>query len=285
MPDIAYVNGRFMPLSEAVVSVEDRGFQFGDSIYEVIRGAKGKLFKAKEHLRRLLRSAEAIKLPLPFNLAHLERLINEAYRRSGYEDATIYIQLTRGAAPREHIFPKEPHPTLVITVRRVKELPASLRKIGVPAITTEDIRWARCDIKTTDLLPNILAKQEAVEKGAFEAIFVRDGIVTEGSATTVFTVKNGILRTHPKGNFVLPGITREVLIELAKENGIPVEERAFTLDELYNADEVFIASTTVMVLPVVIVDGKEIGTGKPGDVTMKLYDLLKEEMEREENWS
>ena len=219
MPDIAYVNGRFMPLEDAYVSVEDRGFQFGDSIYEVIRGAKGKLFRAKEHLLRLKRSAEEIKLPLPFSISQMERLISEAYRRSGYEDANIYIQLTRGAAPREHTFPKEIHPTFVITVRKIKEFPASLRRIGVPVITKEDIRWKRCDIKTTDLLPNILAKQEAVEKGAFEAIFVRDGIVTEGSATTVFMIKNGVLKTHPKSPYILPGITREEILRIATLEG------------------------------------------------------------------
>lgn len=285
MPDIAYVNGRFMPLREAKVSVEDRGLQFGDSIYEVIRGAKGKLFKAEEHLLRLTRSAKAINLPLPFSISQMERLISEAYKRSEYEDATIYMQLTRGEAPREHTFPKEAHPTLIITVRKAKEFPSSLRKVGVPAITAEDIRWGRCNIKTTDLLPNILAKQEAVEKGAFETIFVRDGIVTEGTATTVFIVKDGVLKTHPKGQHILPGITREEILRIASKERIPVKEESFSLEELLSADEVFLASTTIMTLPVVSVDGKSIGTGKPGPFALRLYELLKEEIEKGENWS
>jgi len=278
MPDIAYVNGEFLPIEEAKVSVEDRGLQFGDSIYEVIRGVKGKLFRSREHIERLRRSAEAIRMHLPFVHSFLENLVKEAYRRGEYEDAILYLQITRGAAPREHTFPERVTPSLIVTVRMTREIPENLRRVGVPAITTPDIRWGRCDIKSTNLLANVLAKEEARSKGAFEAIFVRDGIVTEGTATTVFVVRDGVLMTHPKGPRILPGITREETLKIAEKEGIEIREEAFTRKDLLNGDEVFLASTTVSILPVVSIDGREIGSGKPGAISLKLYELLLREM-------
>lgn len=260
-----------MLLSQAKVSVEDRGFQFGDGVYELIRTYNGRLFQAEAHLRRLVRSAMAIGLDGVYSQSRWMAVLREIYKRSGFREAKLYIQLTRGAAPREHVFPLKSRPTVVVTVRQLIPLPLALRRRGATVITVPDIRWGRCDIKTINLLPNMMARQKAKIRGAHEAIFIRDGLVTEGSSSNVFAVIKGWVVTPPKGPMILPGITREWVLRLAKEAGLRTAEKGIALQELLAAEEVFLTGTTAEVLPVVKVDRRPIGNGKPGEATRLLY--------------
>jgi len=270
MPDVGFVNGRFMPLAQAAVPVEDRGYQFGDGVYEVVRTYQGKPFQLEAHLVRLERSAEAIGVSVPYPRQEWERLMTEGLRQAGYEDSKIYVQLTRGVAPRDHVFPVDAQPTVVMTIRELHSLPASVHKAGVEAVTMEDLRWGRCDIKSLNLLPNVMGRQRAKEAGAFEAIFVRNGLVTEGSVSNVMVVRDGRLSTAPEGPTILSGVTRKLVLDLARKEGLAVEERYVTVEELRRADEVFLSGTTVEVLAVVRVDQKPIGAGIPGPVTRQL---------------
>jgi D-alanine transaminase len=271
MPDIGFLNGRFMPLAQALVSVEDRGFQFGDGVYEVVRTYHGVPFQLDAHLARLERSAKAIGLAMPYQAKDWRGFVAEGLKQGGYEDSKVYIQVTRGVAPRDHVFPAAAIPTVVMTVRTMRPLDAALRATGVGVITMEDPRWGRCDIKSVNLLPNVMAKQRAKEAGAFEAIFVHDGRVTEGAVSNVMVVRNGRLFTAPEGPRILSGVTRAVVLTLARKEGLAVEERSVSLEDLQTADEVLLTGTTVEVLPVVRVDGKPIGAGQPGPVTQRLY--------------
>lgn len=280
MPNIAVINGKFVPLAQAKVSVEDRGFLFGDGIYELVRNHEGKLFRLDEHLRRMERSAQAILLDLRHSREDWKRLIAKAAERSRIREAKVYIEVTRGTAPRGHAFPKRVASTTVITVRPFAPTPERLRRLGVRVITTPDLRWGRCDIKSLNLLPNILAKQQAVETGAFEAIFIRSGQVTEGTSSNVFAVFSNAIATPPQGPTILSGVTREMVLELAQARGLKAEERVITVADLLQADEVFITGTTVEVLPVIQVDQAMIGTGKPGRITQQLYLRLQEMMRR-----
>lgn len=270
MPDIGFVNGQFAPLAEATVSVEDRGFQFGDGIYEVIRTYGGELFQAQAHLERLARSAQAIQLTLPYDLPKWMAYIKDGIDRAGYRESKVYLQVTRGVAPRDHQIPEGLVPTAVMTIREMSELDPRQREEGVGVVTLEDMRWGRCDIKSIDLLPNVLARRHARDAGAFETIFIRNGRVTEGAVANVMLVQSGGLVTPPEGPHILPGVTRRVVLELAQKDGISVEERPVTVRELRAADEVFLTGTTVEVLPVVRVDGERISTGRPGDLTGRL---------------
>ena len=270
MPDIAYVNGRFGPLAEAVVSIEDRGFQFGDGVYEVIRTYRGQPFAIEEHLSRLARSAQALQLSLGHTKAEWNSLIQEGLRLSRLPETKIYLQITRGQAPRDHPFPPSLAPTLVMTFRELHPLEAAVRKAGVQAITVDDIRWGRCDIKSVNLLANVLARQRAKEAGVFEAILHREGMVTEGSVSNVMVVRNGALQTAPEGHRILSGVTRAIVLELARKEGLPVAETFVSRDDLLSASEVFLTGTTVEVLPVVRVDGGAIGSGVPGPVSQLL---------------
>lgn len=270
MPDIGFVNGRFGSLEAAVVSVEDRGFQFGDGVYEVIRTYGGVPFHLEAHLLRLERSAKAIGLVVPDRLAAWRDLVAEGLRLAGYPESKVYLQVTRGAAPRDHLFPPATSPTTVMTIRELRPMDPALREVGVEAVTAEDLRWGRCDIKSVNLLPNVLVRQAALEQGAFEAILVRDGRVTEGAVSNVMAVRGGALVTAPEGPRILSGITRTVVLDLARSAGIPVREQALSVEELYGADEVFLTGTTVEILPVVRVDGRAIGTGAPGAVAQRL---------------
>lgn len=270
MPDIGFVNGRFLPLSEAAVSVEDRGFQFGDGIYEVIRTYRGEPFRLEAHLERLERSAQAIHLALPYRLTQWTGYIKDAIDRAGYRESKVYLQVTRGVAPRDHQIPEGLAPTVVMTVREMTDLAPRHREEGVGAVTLEDMRWGRCDIKSIDLLPNVLARRHARDAGAFETIFVREGQVTEGTVANVMIVQAGRLVTPPEGPRILPGVTRRVVLELARKEGLPVEERPVTVQELRAANEVFLTSTTVEVLAVVRVDDATISTGRPGELTRRL---------------
>ncbi len=275
MPNIGYVNGRFLPLEEACVSVEDRGFQFGDGVYEVIRVYGGKPFRLKEHLSRLERSAQAIAISVPLSPGEWEAKVNEGIRLSGFPDGKVYIQLTRGVAPRDHQFPASPDPTLVMTVREMPPVDSRMMAEGVTAMTLPDLRWGRCDIKSLNLLPNVLAKQQAKESGAFEAIFVRDGLVTEGTSSNVMLGCEGVLLTPALGDNLLAGVTRQEVLDLAREEGIPMEERSVTLGELKAADELFLVGTTIEILPVTQLDGKPVADGKPGPMAIGLASRFK----------
>lgn len=275
MNEVACINGRFMPLSEACVSVNDRGFLFGDSVYEVARTYGGRIWALRRHLDRLARSLEAIEIT-GVDLDALRENMLEAYRRAAAPDAVIYVQISRGVAPRSHL-PNGPMiPTVLVTVRPLDSPPAKSWRDGVAAILVPETRWARRDVKSTNLLPNILAKQEAHRRGAFEAIFVTDeGWVDEGSSTNVFIVNSGIVRTPPKGHSLLPGITRDIVVETARREGIPVEELPVTREALLGSDEVFLTGTSSEVLGVVSIDGQQIGAGAVGAVTRRLHALYR----------
>jgi D-alanine transaminase len=270
MPDIAFVNGRFVPWTEATVSIDDRGFQFGDGVYEVIRTYRGMPFELAAHLGRLDRSAKELSLSQPYSRAQWVQWIQQGLGQAGYQEAKVYIQITRGAAPRDHGFPLDTAPTVVMTIRELHPPALRVRQDGVTACTCEDLRWGRCDIKSINLLANVLAREEAKKAGVFEAILVKDGLVTEGSISNVMTVQAGAIVTAPEGPRILSGVTRTVVLGMARKEGIPVEERFISVDSLYAADEVFLTGTTLEVLGVVRVDGKTIGSGRPGPITKTL---------------
>ncbi len=270
MPDIAFINGRFMPWQDATVSIDDRGFQFGDAVYEVIRTYRGTPFQLEPHLARLDRSARALSIPQPYSPTQWKQWIQHGLGLAGYQEAKIYIQITRGVAPREHSFPSQSRPTIVMTIRELQGLPSEIRRTGVSACTREDLRWGRCDIKSVNLLANVLAREEARKAGVFETIFVRDSLVMEGALSNVMIVRDGVVVTAPEGPRILSGVTRTVVLDLAKKENIPIEERSIPLDALYAADEVFLTGTTLEVLGVVQIDGKTIGSGQPGPVTKTL---------------
>lgn len=270
MPDIAFVNGRFLPWKDAVVSIDDRGFQFGDGVYEVIRTYRGAPFELAAHLARLGRSAKELNLVQPYSRAQWTQWIQQGLGQAGYQEAKVYIQITRGTAPRDHAFPSGVSPTVVMTIRELHPLSLQLRQDGVTARTCDDLRWSRCDIKSLNLLGNVLAREEARKAGVFEAILVKDGLVTEGSLSNVMAVRSGTIVTAPEGPRILSGVTRTVVLELARKEEIPVEEQFLSLDALYGADEVFLTGTTLEVLGVVRIDGKTIGSGRPGPITKTL---------------
>lgn len=278
MPDIAFLNGRFTPLDDAKVSIEDRGFQFGDGVYEVIRTYKGRPFQLDAHLSRLDQSARALDLRQPYSHREWSQQILEGIRRAAYSEAKVYIQLTRGVAPRDHAYAVDLSPTVVMTVRELHPLSFSVQAAGVSAMTVEDIRWGRCDIKSINLLANVLARQQAKRKQMFESILVRDGVVTEGAVSNVMVVRGGVVITAPEGPRILSGVTRAVVIEIARRSGLEVQEHYIPLHELYNAEEVFLTGTTVEVLGVTQIDGKIIGGGKPGVVTTRLAGLFAEQV-------
>jgi D-alanine transaminase len=267
VPEIAFVNDAFMSLSEARVSVEDRGFQFGDGVYELLRVYAGAPFHLAEHLERLEQSARAIGIPLSYTRDRWTAVIFEAILRSGFPEAKVYIQVTRGVAPRDHVPTGPVTPTVVVTVRAIAPPASELCANGADVVTVPDLRWARCNIKSIGLLANVLAKQQAQERGAFEALFVRDGYVLEGATSNVLIVKNRCLVTPPEGPLLLSGVTRKVVLGLAQEAGMAVKEQPVTEAELYAADEVFLTGTTIEVLPVARVNGRPIGAGTPGPVT------------------
>lgn len=280
--DIVYVNGTFVPRAEARVSVEDRGFVFGDGVYEVLRAISGRLFATRFHNDRLRRSLEGIRISLPSGdsperFAEIGRqLLKENGLLRG--EATVYMQVTRGAATRVHNFPPpEIRPTVYISVARFQPY-SELAQSGASAISHPDLRWGRCDLKTLNLLPNVLASQAAREKGAFEAMLIRDGVVTEGSKTNFFGVVDGSLRTHPCDNHILPGITRSVLRDLARDADIALDETPIRAAEIPRLTELFLTGTTTDVMPVVKLDDKPVGKGKPGELTRRLQKVLAESL-------
>lgn len=260
---------RLLPEHDVRISPDDRGYYFGDGVYEVFRVYDGKLFETDAHMKRLVRSAEATRIALPCSPDVLADKLERLARLEAIVDGSVYVQITRGAAPRAHAFPPHAEPSLLAYAKEAARPLATMRQ-GITAATVPDIRWLRCDLKTLNLLPNVLAKQEALDRGADEAILHRDGVVTECSASNVMLVKDGAVRTHPANHLILHGITRAVVIRLLAEIGVPFEERAFDLDHMRAADELFITGTTVEVTPVVAVDGKPVADGKPGPVVRQL---------------
>ena len=279
-----YLNGVYGPKAEARLPVDDRGFLFGDGIYEVTRAVDGRLIEPGRHLARLQDGATALALPLPEGgteaiLAIWHELLAVNGLQQG--EATVYFQLTRGSAPRTHQFPPPGTPPTVFASAAPISPPDALRARGAAIVTQPDQRWGRCDVKSINLLPNVLAKQAAAAAGAFEAVLVRDGVVTEGAHTTIFAVIDGELRTHPLTHGILPGITRAVVLELAAELDLPVREEAFDAAALHTADELFLASTTADVMPIVSVDGRSAGGGAPGPITRALVEAMAARLARE----
>jgi len=269
---IAYVNGRYVQHAEAAVHIEDRGYQFADGVYEVCGIRNGKLVDETRHLDRLERSLSELRIPMPVSRRAMQHLLRETVRRNRIRNGIVYLQVTRGVAPRDHAFPKASIPALVITAKRADPSKLAKAETGVAVVTRPDQRWARRDIKSVALLPNILAKQSAREAGAYEALLVDDhGEVTEGSSTNAWIVdKEGRLITRPLGHDILNGVTRQVLVEAARAEGIEVVERPFTVEEAKGASEVFISASSVPVIPVISIDGKPVSGGKPGPLGARL---------------
>ena len=278
MSRIAFVNGRYLPLRQAAVHIEDRGFQFADGVYEVCIVREGRLIDEERHMRRLTRSLGELEIRSPMRRSALAVVVREVVRRNRVRDGVVYIQVTRGVAPRNHPFPPASvRPSLIVTARAT-DLAAGEKSAaeGIAVITTPDIRWQRVDIKTLSLLPNVLAKQKAKEAGAVEAWLVdREGLVTEGASTNAWIVTpDGVLVTRGLGNEILRGVTRDVVLDLLRREGIRFEERGFTVGEALRAREAFITSAGNLVMPVVRVDGRPIGSGRPGDLSLKLRRLF-----------
>ena len=278
MSRIAYVNGRYLPQSNAAVNIEDRGYQFGDGIYEVVHLHGGRYVDEERHLARLERSLREIRLPMPMSRAALSMVLREVARRNRVTEGLLYMQVTRGVAPRDHAFPKTPvPPALVVTIKRIPPYPVDVDKWAAACITLPDLRWARRDIKSVNLLPNCLARQAAREQGAIEAILYDEatGMVTEGAATTFWIVDaDGAIRTRHLDQTILPGCTRGALMAELADLGIAFEEREFSLDDVKNAREAFITSATSFVKPITKIDGAPVGDGKVGPVVRRLFEIF-----------
>ena len=279
IPQRVYLNGQYLPAAAATIAVFDRGFIFGDGVYEVIPVYGDRLFRLPHHLQRLDMSLAAIGLRAPMGHGQwaevLERVVREN-QGHGNSDMSVYLQVTRGVAPRDHAYPRDATPTVFAYAQPlIYPEPAQLQK-GVNAITVPDLRWSRCDIKAISLLPNVMMRQYALERGAAEAILIRDGIMTEGAASNIFIVTAGRLVTPPKGPYILPGITRDLIVELAHAHGIPCAEATVTEAELRAADEVWLSSSTKEVMPIVHIDDKPVGTGQPGAIHARMHALYQD---------
>jgi D-alanine transaminase len=283
-----YLNGEFMPIAEAKISVLDRGFIFGDGVYEVIPVYSRKAFRLAEHLQRLQHSLDGIQLANPHSNGEWAAIISELVARNETQDQYLYLHITRGAAKRDHAFPNPPvRPTVFMMSNPLSVPPAALLDSGVACITAPDNRWLRCDIKAISLLPNVLLRQMAVDAGCAETILIRpgsnnerlfmsDGFMTEGAASNIFVVKGGTLLAPPKDNLMLPGITYDVILEIAAANNIPLEVRRIAVAEVHAADELLLTSSTKEVLAITQLDGKPVGNGKPGAMFARLHKLYQE---------
>lgn len=270
MSRFVYVDGAFVPFEEARISIMDRGFLFADGIYEVSAVLGGRLVDNAAHLARLERSLTAIRIALPVSLDDIVPLQEKIIALNALEEGIVYIQVTRGVAERDFAFPKDGRPTMVMFTQPKNIVANPRAETGVPVITVPDIRWERCDIKSVALLAQVLAKQEAAEKGAYEALMIADGKLTEGGSSSIFVVdRKGRLITRPLSNAILPGITRATLLRLAAEHQITIEEREVTVEEMHDAAEIFLTSASSFVLPISSVDGRPVGDGKPGPVTRR----------------
>jgi D-alanine transaminase len=278
---ICYLNGEYQQLREARVSPLDRAFLFGDGVYEVLPVFGGRMFRFREHFDRLARSLNEIRLPSPHTHQQWLTVLDDLVRRNGGGDMYVYVQVSRGMEyGRNHTFPGKTVPGVFAMAAPLPPLTDDIRTNGVSAVTVEDFRWARCDIKSTALLANVLMKQSAADVGATEAIIVREGEVMEGSSTSVFVASKGAVATPPNSNRILPGTTRDVALELA-DGAIPVTIRRIGIDELHAADEVWISSSTRDVLPVTRIDGRAVGTGKPGPLWHRMiesFDALRQRL-------
>jgi D-alanine transaminase len=269
-----YLNGEFLPLSQARVSVLDRGFIFGDGVYEVIPVYGRRPFRLPEHLRRLQYSLDGIRLANPHPPQQWTRLIEELIARCPHRDQSLYLQVTRGVAKRDHAFPPNTPPTVFLMTNALSVPSPEMVENGAAAVTAEDNRWLRCDIKSTALLGNVLMRQLAVDAGAAETIMFRDGMLTEGSASSVFVVRGGVVMTPPNSNLVLPGTTYDVVLELARKAGMLCEVRTLTREEVESADEIWVTSATREVLAIARLDGKPVGSGRPGPVFKRMHALF-----------
>lgn len=274
-------NGEIVERENVSIDIEDRGYQFGDGIYEVIRVYNGELFTKNEHIQRLYESAEKIEINIPFEKNVFSAKLEELVHVNQLQTGIIYLQITRGVSPRQHGFPTPAVEPTIVAYTKTMERPEELMKSGAKGLLVEDIRWLRCDIKSLNLLGNIMAKQKAAGAGCFEAIQHRGETVTEGSSSNVFIVKDGILKTHPAVNLILNGITRQVILRICKNNQIPVKEEAFTLNDFATADEIFISSTTSEIMPIIQLDENVIGDGKPGEITKQLQQYFIGEIQKE----
>ena len=277
-PSLVYLNGAFVPPEQAQVSAFDRGFVFADGVYEVIPAYGGRPFRLPQHLARLDNSLAGIRLTNPLSAKEWQKIFARLVEANGAGkvDQSVYLQVTRGPAPRDHAFPAKPQPSVFAYAQVLKYPEPAQRAAGVAAITVPDIRWQRCDIKAIALLPNVLMRQQATEQGAVEAILIRDGLMTEGSASNIFVVVNDTLVTPPKGPFILPGVTRDLVLELAHAHRIACVERPVTEAELRSASEVMLSSSIKELLPITRLDGKPVGNGKPGALHARLHALYQD---------
>ncbi len=274
MPELAYLNGKIMPIEEAFVPIEDRGYQFGDAVYEYIASHNGKLFFMDDHIARLERSLKELSYP-SISMQMIKSGISDLFKASMIKRAGIYIQISRAVAPRNHGFSNQEPVQIIMTAKSLPDTHHHANK-GASAITMEDYRWDRCDIKTVQLLPNCLSKQKAVDQGAYDTIFIsKENIVREATSSNVFIIKNNKVLTHPLTNKILPGITRKVILEVCMDKKIAFEESFFTLEQLYDADEVFLSGTVTEVLPIITIDSKNIADKKPGQLTQVLFKELR----------
>lgn len=280
---IVWMNGAFIDRSEAKVDIEDRGYQFGDGIYEVIRVYNGQLFTANEHLERLLSSGDKLSIQIGYSVEGFKGLLEQLIKKNNLETGIVYMQVTRGVNSRNHAFPAEDTPPTYIAYTKEVARPTEQLENGVTAITVEDIRWSRCDIKSLNLLGNVIAKQKATEADCYESIQYRDLTVTEGSSSNIWIIKDNAVKTHEANQFILNGITRQKIIELCRGNDIEVVEAAFTIENLIDADEVFLSSTTAEVMPIISINNVPVGSGEIGPVTRKLQQLFKDAIEQECN--
>ena len=275
-----YLNGHFMPLADAKVPALDRGFVFGDGVYELVPVYSRKPFRLEEHLRRLQHSLDGIRLANPHGVARWRELIEQLIALQEFDDQSVYLQITRGVAPRDHAFPPGVPPTVFMFAQPLVSATGAQKAAGVCAITAPDIRWGRCDIKAISLLANVLARQQAVDAGCAETVMLRDGFLSEGAASNVFVVKKGVLLAPPPSNLILTGITYDVVLELAAAHGIPAELRAISEAELRSADELWMTSSTKEIMPIVKLDGVPVGAGVPGPLARQM-DALYQDFKRQ----
>ena len=271
-----YLNGAFLPPAQAQVSAFDRGFVFGDGVYEVIPVFGGRLFRLPQHLARLDNSLREIRLTNPLPATEWQRVFEHLVEIQGGGELSIYLQITRGVAPRDHAFPPNLAPTVFAYATPLKYPPTEQVERGISAITAPDIRWLRCDIKAIALLPNAMLRSQALDANAAEAILLRDGFMTEGAASNIFVVRGGRLLTPPKGPLILPGVTRDLVLELARAHNVPCAEEAVSESALRTADEIWMTSSTKEILAITRLDGKPVGNGKPGPMHARLLTLYKE---------
>jgi D-alanine transaminase len=273
MTNTVFVNGSYVPKQEATISVFDRGFIFGDGVYEVVPVIDGKMVDKAYFIERLARSLGELKIEWPCSRDDVLAMLNELITRNALIEGMVYLQITRGIADRDFAFPAGITSSIVAFSSELTLIDNPAARTGIPVMTTPDLRWKRRDIKSVNLLGQVLAKQSAVTRGGKEGWMIEDGVITEGVSSSAYIVKEQVIITRPLSNEILPGIRRRTLLELCEKEGITLEQRLFTLDEALAADEAFISSATTIVLPVVSIDGSTIGTGEPGPITQKLRAL------------